>query len=85
MFGLLFAADGQDAVGNLDLNVVFAQAGKFGGNSDGLVGFVKLDARPASRWKVTNGSKASPVVESWFLFQGIRSRIAMLFSFLTSA
>src|SRR5206468_12521683 len=47
VFGLLLAADRQHAVGNFDLNVLFAQAGKLGGNSDGLVGFVKLDARPA--------------------------------------
>src|ERR1700747_358357 len=44
--GLLLAADRKNAVGQLALDVLFAETGKFGGNRHLLVGFAELDPWP---------------------------------------
>src|SRR6201987_2305644 len=68
--GLLLAADRKNAVGHLDLDVLFAETGKFGGNRHRLVGFAEFEPRQGNwaidKWiaKTTKGAEpAKGVVE----------------------
>lgn len=47
VLGLPLAANGKDAVGDFDLNVLLVHAGQLRRDRDGLVGFAELDFGPA--------------------------------------
>src|ERR1700739_1845388 len=46
-FGLLLTADRENAVGDLDLNVLFSESREFGRNRNCLVGLAKFEPGPA--------------------------------------
>src|ERR1700741_1690637 len=63
-FGLLIATDRQNAVGDFDLNVLFAETRKFGGNRHRLVSFGEFEPRPGElalhQWIAKTTKRAEP-------------------------
>src|SRR5581483_5558943 len=45
-FGFFLAADRQHAIGDFDLDILFAKSRQFGGNRDSLVGFAEFEPGP---------------------------------------